>query len=289
MTMLEYLTDNQGLAYLIIILFGLIIGSFYNVAIHRIPLMLFREWHQQCQEFLAENPTPPQLPPRFNLFVPRSHCPGCQQLIPGWHNIPLLSYLILQGRCAKCKTRIPCRYPLVELLSAASMVFMVWHFGFNYQGLAAIIFAGFLIILSFIDFDHQLLPDQLNLLLLWIGLVANCFTLFVDPTSAILGATIGYSGLWLFAHGYSLLTKKEGMGFGDLKLLAALGAWLGWQQLPFIILFASFSGAVVGIILIACKKQTRNKPIPFGPYLALAGLVAMTYGQAITNYYLSQW
>ncbi len=283
----QYLLDNPNLGIFCGLFFGLIVGSFFNVAIHRVPLMLYREWHQQCKEFLEEYPSLEQEPKNINLFFPRSHCPHCKKSIPGWHNIPIISYLLLKGKCASCHAPISLRYPLVELLTAILFAFCVYSFGLNWQGLAAIFFCGSLIVLTMIDLDHQLLPDDITLGLMWLGLFVNIFNVFTDSTASLIGAITGYLSLWSVAKFYSFITKKEGMGHGDFKLLAALGAWLGWQNLPFIIIAASFLGALVGIGLILFKRHDHRKPIPFGPYLAGAGLLAFFWGPQIIHLYVN--
>lgn len=287
MDMWQYLLASPGLLLICGIVFGLMVGSFCNVAIHRIPVMLFREWRQQCDEFMAENPTVDTEPKQLNLFFPRSHCPSCKQSIPGWHNIPVISYLILAGKCAHCKTRIPLRYPLVELFTALLFAACIMTFGASWQTAFAMIFCGILVVLTFIDLDHQLLPDNLNLGLMWLGILINSNGIFTDLHSAVIGAVAGYLSLWTVATGFKLLTKRDGMGHGDFKLLAALGAWLGWHQLPFIILSASLIGAIVGITMIVCKRLASGQPIPFGPYLAGAGIVALFCGDTATTTYLN--
>lgn len=261
-------------------LFGLVIGSFLNVVIHRLPKMMEREWRAQCQELLAGEasvPAPPaaELPARYNLVVPRSACPRCGHQITALENIPVLSYLYLRGRCSACGAGISARYPLVELASAILSGLVAWRLGFGLQAVAALVLVWALIALALIDFDTQLLPDSITQPLLWLGLLLNSFHVYTDLHSAALGAVAGYLSLWLVYWLFKLITGKEGMGYGDFKLLAALGAWLGWQQLPAIILLSSVVGAVVGIGLIVSARRGRHVPIPFGPYLAMGGLVAL--------------
>lgn len=263
---------------------GLMLGSFLNVVIYRLPKMLEREWRQQCAELRAEEIV---TEPVFNLATPRSTCPQCQHKISALENIPVVSYLFLQGRCSECQSSIPLRYPLVEMLTAILSGFVAWHFGFGVTVLAALIFLWAMIALTFIDIDTQLLPDSITQPLLWSGLLYNLHGGLTDIYSAVIGATTGYLMLWSVYWVFKLLTGKEGMGYGDFKLLAAIGAWLGWQLLPMVILFASVVGATVGIMLILCKKHTQNSTIPFGPYLAGGGLLALFWGKQINQLYLA--
>ncbi|MFA9216639.1 MAG: A24 family peptidase [Sphingomonadaceae bacterium] len=265
-------------------LFGLLIGSFLNVLIYRLPKMMQREWDN---DFAEASDKPPVHTDRFNLMVPRSACPHCGHQITALENIPVLSYLVLRGKCSQCKTPISVRYPLVELLTGALSVLMVWKFGSGWTGLASLFFLFSLIAMTFIDADTQLLPDDLTYPLLWAGLLVNLNGSFVPLQDAVLGAAAGYLALWSVYWLFKLATGKEGMGYGDFKLLAALGAWLGWAMLPTIILLSSIVGAIVGISLIVFARHGRHNPIPFGPYLAAAGLVAMLFGQPIAALTLS--
>jgi len=261
---------------------GLLIGSFLNVVIHRIPAMMQRE----SDNYVAnESGKPLPHEDRYNLMVPRSCCPQCGHKITMLENIPVVSYAILGGKCSGCKTPISIRYPIVELLSGALSALMIWHFGSGLMGLSTLVFVYLLISMTFIDADTQLLPDDLTLPLLWLGLLINVNGTFVSLSDAVIGAAAGYMSLWSIYWLFKLLTGKEGMGYGDFKLLAALGAWLGWQMLPVIILLSSAVGAVVGIALIVLAKRGRNIPIPFGPYLAAAGLLALLYGPTLTQTY----
>lgn len=266
------------------LLLGLLIGSFLNVVIHRLPRMLERDWQAQCAELRGE--TPAADAPRYNLLTPDSTCPGCGHRIRAWENIPVLSYLLLRGRCSECGSRIGLRYPLVELSCGLLSVLVAWQFGPTPQALAALLLLWALLALTFIDYDTQLLPDQITLPLLWLGLLLNIDGLFVDLSTAVIGAAAGYLALWSVFHLFRLLTGKEGMGYGDFKLLAVLGAWLGWQLLPQIVLVSSLVGAVVGIGLILFRGRERSHPIPFGPYLAAAGLIALLWGPQINSGYL---
>jgi leader peptidase (prepilin peptidase)/N-methyltransferase len=269
-------------------LLGLMVGSFLNVVIHRLPRMMEQEWREQCASLDAD-PTqaaPAQIGPRYNLVVPRSACPSCGHQIRAQENIPVLSYLALRGRCAQCKTRISPRYPIVEALTGMLSAFVAWHFGFGAAALTALVFVWALIALTFIDFDTHLLPDSITQPLLWLGLLVNFSGTFTGLQSAVVGAVAGYLTLWSVYWLFKLTTGKEGMGFGDFKLLAAIGAWLGWQALPLTILLSSMVGAVVGITLILFAGRGRQIPIPFGPYLAGGGLIALFWGQSITQAYL---
>jgi leader peptidase (prepilin peptidase)/N-methyltransferase len=262
---------------------GLLIGSFLNVVIHRMPKMMQRE----SDNYVAHE-SGKHLPhtDRYNLMVPRSACPHCGHRITALENIPVLSYLVLRGKCIECKTPISARYPIVELLTGALSAFLVWRFGSGLPGLATLVFAYLLIAMTFIDADTQLLPDDLTLPLLWCGLLVNLNGAFVPLNEAVVGAAAGYLSLWAVYWLFKLVTGKEGMGYGDFKLLAALGAWLGWKMLPVIILLSSVVGAVVGVSLILFAKHGRENPIPFGPYLAAAGVIALLFGKQLAQAYL---
>ena len=249
--------------------------------------MMERDWRSQCQSLLgiADNSSAETAIP-FNLVVPRSRCPHCNNLITAIYNIPVISYLILRGKCKQCNHPISLRYPVVELVTGIITAFIAWHSGYQIQTFFAAILTWALICLSIIDLDHQLLPDDITLPFLWLGIICNMFNLFTDVYSSLLGVIFGYGILWIIFITYKLLTGKEGMGYGDFKLLAMLGAWFGWQMLPLIILLSSLLGAVIGIALIIFTKHGRNTPIPFGPYLALSGWIAMIWGQKITHIYL---
>ena len=264
---------------------GLVMGSFVNVVIHRLPLQLQSAWRRESLDFLGMAPEPDA--PRLNLAFPASHCPHCQAPIKPWHNIPVLSYLLLRGKCHQCKAPISAQSPLVELATALLVVVAISHFGLTAQGALAALFGVALVALTGIDFRHQLLPDIITLPLLWLGLLANSGGLFTDLNSAVIGAVAGYLALWLVFWGFKLLTGKEGMGHGDFKLLAALGAWVGWQQLPLIVLLSSAVGAIVGVAAIAFARRDRQIPMAFGPYLAVAGWIALFWGEAIINGYLA--
>lgn len=271
---------------------GLLVGSFLNVVIYRLPKMMEREWREQCVDFLGvENLKEPEkfltAPTKFNLVTPNSTCPHCGHKIRPWENIPIISYIGLRGKCSSCKAGISIRYPIIELVSGVLSVAAVFVFGANAAGLAAMVFFWCLIALTMIDVDTQLLPDSITLPLLWLGLILNHFGLFTSLDSAVIGAIAGYLSLWSVYWLFKLLTGKEGMGFGDFKLLAALGAWLGWQMLLQIILLSALVGAIIGISMIVLRGRDKNIPIPFGPYLAIAGAIALLWGQDINQLYLS--
>ena len=265
-------------------LLGLMVGSFLNVVIYRMPRMMQRESDNYVAQ---ESGKEPPHTDRFNLIVPRSACPHCGHMITALENIPVISYLVLGGKCSECKARIAIRYPLVELFSGLLSAFMIWRFGSGVAGMSAVVFGWLLIAMTCIDLDTQLLPDDLTLPLLWLGLLVNLKGTFVPLGDAVIGAVAGYLALWSVYWIFKLTTGKEGMGYGDFKLLAALGAWLGWKMLPAIILISSVVGAIVGIALIIFAKHGRNKPIPFGPYLAAAGLIALLYRQPIAGFVYS--
>lgn len=265
---------------------GLTVGSFLNVVILRLPTMLSRQWRRECEQHLQAAQAAADTEPAYNLIIPGSHCPHCGHAIRAYENIPVLSYLWLRGRCSACKARISPRYPAIELLTAALSAVVAWHFGPSAAAVAAIFLTWGLIALAFIDIDHQLLPDVITLPLLWAGLLLNSLLIFTDLHAAVIGAVAGYVSLWLVFHLFKLVTGKEGMGYGDFKLFALLGAWLGWQSLPLIILFASLAGAVVGLAFILIRGRDRNLPIPFGPFLCAAGWASMLWGDVWTHYYL---
>ncbi len=286
MLILELLANVPALFVVLAVLLGLMVGSFLNVVIYRLPLMLEREWRAQCAELLELEGASAAPQPLFNLWWPRSQCPHCQHVIRAAENIPILSYLLQGGRCAHCQAPISIQYPLVEAVSGVLAGIVAWHFGWGWPAAAALIFTWTLLAASVIDLRHQLLPDVLTLPLLWLGLGAALFGLFTDLHSAVLGAMCGYMSLWLVYQAFRLLTGKEGMGFGDFKLLAALGAWCGWQSLATIVILSSLVGAVCGIALIALRRRDRQLPMPFGPFLAAAGWLALLWGEAITQTYL---
>ncbi|KPK20524.1 MAG: methyltransferase [Betaproteobacteria bacterium SG8_41] len=284
MAFLQLLQTTPWLLITAAVLFGLVVGSFLNVVIHRLPRMLEQGWRAECAE-LNGNPVPAA--ETYNLVLPRSRCPHCGHAIRAVENVPVLSYVALRGRCSACKAAISPRYPAVEALAGALAGYVAWRFGVSAAALGAMLFAWAMIALAFIDLDTFYLPDNLTLPLLWTGLIFNIGATFTDLTSAVIGAAGGYLVLWAVFWAYKLTTGKEGMGYGDFKLLAAIGAWLGWKMLPLVILLSSFVGAVIGIGLIVLARRGRNVPIPFGPYLALAGLIALFYGEQLNRHYLA--
>jgi len=309
--LISLLEQAPVLLYAITAVVGLMIGSFLNVLILRLPRIMEQQWREECADFLAEdseaeperpgkappapNATPDAAPeptprnePALGLAQPGSHCWSCGAAIKPWDNIPVLSWLLLRGRCRACKSRISARYPTIEILTALLSIVVVWQFGPTLAALAALVLTWGLIALAMIDLDTQLLPDSLTLPLLWLGLVLSLSGTFTDPSEAILGAATGYLLLWSVFHAFRLATGKEGMGHGDFKLLAMFGAWLGWQAVPQIIILSALPGAVVGILLIATGRQQAGQPIPYGPFLAMAGWVGLLWGDAITGAYL-QW
>lgn len=283
MELINLLEHNPAFFTGTVFVLGLLVGSFLNVVIHRLPLMMERGWQAQCKDYLGES-LAEQAP--LTLAKPASHCPHCGHKIRFYENIPVLSYLWLRGKCSSCRQAISIRYPLIELLTAIMSAVIAWHYGFGWQAGTALLLTWALIALSMIDADHQLLPDAITLPFLWLGLTLSLFPVFADMRSSLIGAIAGYLSLWTVYQLFKLLTGKEGMGFGDFKLLALLGAWLGWQSLPMIILLSSVVGAVFGGAMIAIQGRDRAQPIPFGPYLAIAGWIAMLWGERISSAYL---
>ena len=281
-SLVELLALPAYLAFACLLL-GLMVGSFLNVVIHRLPQMMQHEWQAQCAELRSE---PPPQQEKLTLATPRSRCPGCGHQISAWENIPILSWIALRGRCRSCKAPISIRYPLIEATTGLLSAYVGWHFGFGLAAAGALLFLWCMIALTFIDFDTQLLPDDITLPLLWAGLLVNLFGGFTDLHSAVTGAIAGYLALWCVYWGFKLATGKEGMGYGDFKLLSAIGAWLGWQMLPLTILLSSLVGALVGIGLMVFARHGREIPIPFGPYLAAAGVIALFWGKPLTQAYL---
>jgi leader peptidase (prepilin peptidase)/N-methyltransferase len=277
----------QGNPWLLIttaVVAGLMVGSFLNVVIHRLPKLMERQWRAECAE-LTGTPAPPA--ERYNLVVPRSACPACGHRITALENIPLASYVALGGKCSACSATISWRYPLVEALAGALAGFIAWRYGLSAAMIGALVFAWAMLALTFIDLDTFYLPDSITLPLLWAGLLFNLAATFTDLRSAVIGAAAGYLALWTVYWGFKLATGKEGMGYGDFKLLAAIGAWLGWKMLPLVILLSSFVGAAVGIALIVFAQRGRSVPIPFGPYLAGAGLIALFWGEELNQRYIA--
>jgi len=303
---LATIVETPALLFITVLLLGLVMGSFLNVVILRLPRIMEGEWRRECAELAAEATPPPaaaapaaadpagadpaadpsSAAPALSLAHPPSHCPHCGHRIRPWENIPILSWLVLRGRCSACGAGISWRYPVVEALTAVLSLLVVWHFGPTPQAAAALVLTWGLVALAFIDADTQLLPDDITLPLLWLGLVLSLWGIFVDSHSAILGAAAGYLSLWLVFHAFRLLTGKEGMGRGDFKLLALFGAWMGWQTLPQIVLLSAVPGAIFGVALLATGRTGRETPIPFGPFLAISGWVNLLWGADIAGAYL---
>ncbi len=282
--LLTILQQSSVLLIGLVSIVGLMVGSFLNVVIYRLPVMMQRSWRSDCLEFLA---LPAESPGEtFNLLWPGSRCPACQHEIKAYQNIPVLSYLWLRGKCGHCNAPISVRYPLIEAFTAGCSALVAWHFGYGLALLFALLLTWSLIALSFIDIDHQLLPDSITLPMLWLGLALSLISLYADSHDSIVGALAGYLSLWSVYQLFKLLTGKEGMGYGDFKLLAMLGAWMGWQMLPVIILLSSVVGAVIGVSMIVFRQHEASRPIPFGPYLAAAGWLALLWGDDINRFYL---
>lgn len=282
---MKVLADNTLLLISAAGILGLICGSFLNVIILRLPARLKFEWRQQCQEFLEIQQDEAEKPPGF--ILKSSHCPSCGTNIKPWHNIPLISWLLLKGRCASCSSKISIQYPLVELITGLAFVTLAYQLGPGLPLLAAAFFTCLLITMSVIDFHEQLLPDDLTYILLWLGLLLSIDNTFISMKESIIGAAAGYLSLWTIYHLFRLLTGKEGMGYGDFKLLAALGAWLGWSNLPLVILLSSAVGAIFGIAMMISGMHQRDKPMPFGPFIAMAGWISLLWGNDIISGYLS--
>lgn len=279
----EFLANEPSFFIGFSVVLGLMVGSFLNVVIHRLPKMMESEWHRNCLELQGKEA---ESMPKYTLVSPRSACPACGHKITALENIPIISYLFLGGKCSTCKAPISMRYPLVEALTGVLIGFVSWKFGYSSAAVAAWVFTFALIALTFIDFDTQLLPDDITLPLLWLGLLYNLNGGFTDIQSAVIGAVAGYLILWSIYWLFKIITGKEGMGYGDFKLLAAIGAWFGWQLLPAVILLASVIGSVIGIGLIILARHGRNVPIPFGPFLALGGIAALFWGPQLSHLYL---
>jgi len=283
MSFLHAFSSYPALFVTVVVVLSLAIGSFLNVVIHRLPKMLERQWRAELADLDGRKPA---AAPRYNLCVPRSQCPACGHPISALENIPLVSYLVLGGKCATCRAAISPRYPVVEALTGALSGYIAWRYGFTWTAAAALVFAWAMIALAFIDLDTFYLPDDITLPLAWAGLLVNLAGVFTDLASAVIGAAAGYLVLWTVYWAYKFATGREGMGYGDFKLLAAIGAWFGWKMLPVAILVSSCAGAAVGLALIVFARRGRHVPIPFGPYLALGGLAAMLWGETLVNLYL---
>ncbi|WFP49562.1 A24 family peptidase [Methylomonas sp. EFPC3] len=278
------LAQSPGFLAASALVLGLLVGSFLNVVIYRLPLMMQAAWRRECREYLE---LPAEAPgERFDLLLPASHCPACKAEIKAYQNIPVLSYVLLGGKCANCGNKIGWRYPSIEAFTGLCSALVAWQLGYGWALAFALPLTWCLITLSFIDIDQQLLPDSITLPLVWLGLLLSVFGIFADSRDSIVGAVAGYLSLWSVYHGFKLLTGKDGMGYGDFKLLAVFGAWLGWQYLPLIILLASLVGAVIGVAMIVFCRRDAAKPIPFGPYLAMAGWLALLWGEQMNAWYL---
>ena len=286
MGIVQLLAESPALLQVCAAVLGLLVGSFLNVVALRLPVMMERAWRRECAELIRSGAAPVVSEAPFSLLRPPSRCPHCGHAIRAWENIPVLSWLLLRGQCNACAKPISIRYPVVEALTGLFSWVVAWQLGWDWQLAAALPLTWALIALTVIDIDHQLLPDQITLPFLWLGLLLNAFGVFTDPVSAILGAIAGYLSLWTVYQVFRRLTGKEGMGYGDFKLLALFGAWLGWQMLPQIVLISALVGSVVGITLIALRRHERDVPIPFGPYLAAAGWIALLWGEQINATYL---
>lgn len=286
MEILQLLESSPTFLVIAAGILGLVVGSFLNVVIHRLPIMMNRAWTNECREHFGEAISESEEQTRFNLLTPASRCPHCNHRIGPLENIPVISFLFLKGRCTQCGTAISPRYPIIELTTALLSVITALHFGFSLQMLMALGFTWALVPLFMIDFDHQILPDSITLPLLWAGLFLSLFDVFIDTHTSIIGALAGYLSLWSIFHLFKLVTGKEGMGYGDFKLLAAIGAWVGWQALPVVILFSSVVGASIGILLIVLKGRDHSQPMPFGPFLAAAGWMTLLWGNDIIQLYL---
>lgn len=284
---LNLLLNNPAVLLVFTTVLGLLVGSFLNVVIHRLPVMLEAGWRNECQQFLQLAPADAAPAQPFNLVVPHSHCPHCQHRISPLENIPVISYLLLGGKCSQCAAPISVRYPLVEIATALVSGLVAWRLGATAQLPCALVLSWALICLSAIDIDRQLLPDCITLPFMWLGLFISVFGIYVDSHASIIGSIAGYLSLWSVFQGFKLLTGKEGMGYGDFKLLALFGAWLGWQKLLLIVLLSSLVGAAIGILLVVAQKQDRSTPIPFGPFLAAAGWIALLWGDDIVAAYFS--
>lgn len=284
MDILRFIAANPDILLIITAFLSLFIGSFLNVVIYRLPRMMEQNWSEECRIYLGLKPH--TYAEKLNLYLPFSHCPRCKKVIRPWHNIPLLSFLWLHGKCAYCKAHISLRYPIVESLTCIVSVYVAWKFGFSWQTLAGLLFTWICICLTFIDLDYYLLPDQLTFFLLWLGLFFSMFDIFTNSHDAIIGAMAGYLIFAIIQIIFGWATGKTGMGQGDYKFLAAMGAYLGWQMLPLIILLASVSGVIFTLTYMVVKKHFKSTPLPFGPYLAVAGWVAMLWGDEMMRYYL---
>jgi len=288
MSTIQLLQAQPVIFVIAMALLGLIVGSFLNVVIYRLPKMMEQDWHEQCCDLLEikhENREEQQV----GLFFPGSSCPVCHHKITALENIPVISYLYLKGRCKSCKAKISPQYPIIEILTGLTSAYVAWHFGFNLQTLFAVLLTWALICLSIIDLEHSLLPDDITLPFLWLGLACNIFGIFTDIYSSLIGAMLGYSVLWIIFMSFKIVTGKEGMGYGDFKLLSLLGAWFGWQYLPLVILLSSIAASLIGIAMIIFRGREKSAAFPFGPYLAIAGWVTLIWGEELIGIYLNSF
>jgi len=283
MNIINELQNNHDVLLVVIGFFGLIVGSFVNVTIYRLPIMLKAVWHKECEMFLHQEPKVSSA--RFNLLYPRSHCPQCKKLVPWWLNIPVVSYLVLRGHCKNCGAKIPWHYPVVELSSGIGAAVIAAIYGFSLMTLVLCTLTWALIALIFIDLEHKLIPDNITLPLLWLGLLLNAETMFVPPATAIMGAIVGYLLPWLIARLFKMVRKVEGMGYGDFKLFAMFGAWFGWQSAILTLIFSALIGSIIGVTLVLCKKYRLQQELPFGPYIAIVGWLNIFYGQQLWMWY----
>ena len=288
MLLIQLLQTQPVIFAIAMALLGLIVGSFLNVVIYRLPKMMEWDWHEQCCDLL-EIKNEKREEQRVSLLFPGSSCPVCHHKITALENIPVISYLYLKGRCKSCKTKISPQYPIIEILTGLTSAYVAWHFGFTLQALFAVLLTWALICLSIIDLEHSLLPDDITLTFLWLGLACNIFGIFTDIYSSLIGAMLGYSVLWIIFMSFKIVTGKEGMGYGDFKLLSLLGAWFGWQYLPLVILLSSIAASLIGIAMIIFRGREKSAAFPFGPYLAIAGWVTLIWGEELIGIYLNSF
>jgi len=289
MSVLYFLQTHPAFFIFSMTMLGMCVGSFLNVVIYRLPKMMQQDWHEQCCELLDIKIGDVTEPQRINLVFPGSSCTACEHKITALENIPVISYLFLKGRCSSCNVKISLQYPIIEMFTGLATAYVAWHFGFSLQTLFAVFFTWALICLSVIDLEHSLLPDDITLPFMWLGLACNIFGVFTDINSSLIGAMLGYAILWIIFISFKTVTGKEGMGYGDFKLLALLGAWLGWQSLPLIILLSSITASVIGLAMIIFKGRDKAAAFPFGPYLAIAGWITLIWGKELTGLYLNSF
>ena len=289
MSVFYFLQTHPAFFIFSMTMLGMCVGSFLNVVIYRLPKMMEQDWHEQCCELLDIKNENVIEQPRVNLIIPGSNCPACEHKITALENIPVISYLFLRGRCSSCKVKISLQYPIIEMFTGIATAYIAWHFGFTLQTLFAVLLTWALICLSIIDLEHSLLPDNITLPFLWLGLACNIFGIFTDIYSSLIGAMLGYSVLWIIFMSFKIVTGKEGMGYGDFKLLSLLGAWFGWQYLPLVILLSSIAASLIGIAMIIFRGREKSAAFPFGPYLAIAGWVTLIWGEELVGIYLNSF